>query len=165
MHAEINRRLAAILVGTLMSASGCATIIRLKERSPDGGFFQRIDVTSVPAGARIVVDGADKGLTPLGIYVDRRRKDVTVRLERDGFMPSEITLRRGVGGALLGDLALGLAPFSPTLDLADTGPPSRQTRVTFAVALPLIALVTDFISGAIYTRSSRVYVRLLPAPR
>ena len=160
MQARWNRGLAAVTLALV--SVGCATILHQGERrSAERGFFQRIDVTSVPPGSTVILDGQDRGVTPLAIHVDRRRKDAVVRLQLEGYRPVDIPLTRKVGGAVIADVALGLFALNPLFGLEKSGP-SQGTKLAIGVALPAAALLTDFVSGAVYKHESKVSVRLVP---
>ena len=152
-------------VALALVSVGCATIFRQGERrSDERGFFQRIDVASVPSGATVTFDGQERGVTPLGIHVDRRRKDASVRLQMDGYKPIDVPLTRSVGGAVIADVALGLFALNPLYGLEESGP-SPGAKIAIGVGLPVAALFTDFVSGAVYKHDSKVSVRLVPVVR
>jgi hypothetical protein len=52
---------------------------------------QKIPVTSNPMGAKINVDGQDKGTTPLSLYL-KRANDHRIRIEKTGYNPVDILL-------------------------------------------------------------------------
>jgi len=91
------------LAGALL-ATNCATITARKTE-------QGIPVTSVPAGATIIVNGVKQGVTPLVIWLARKWKGHVVRIESPGYNPVEIRLGRKLsGGVLLGNFLLGIVP-------------------------------------------------------
>jgi hypothetical protein len=94
----------------------CATIFR--------GTSQKIPVTSNPAGARIIVDGKDMGLTPLSVKLAKKR-DHLIRLEKEGYAPLEMrALSRGAGGRalfILGNVIWGILAAMPGALLATEG--------------------------------------------
>jgi hypothetical protein len=96
---------ALFLFLTLMSvllAPNCATLTRSK--------MQRIPVTSSPAGATVIVNGIQQGVTPLEIRLARKGKGQVIRIESPGYNPVEISVERKFSTAmLLGDVALGAA--------------------------------------------------------
>ncbi|NTV80892.1 MAG: PEGA domain-containing protein [Candidatus Aminicenantes bacterium] len=97
---------ALLLILTLMSmllSPGCATLTR------DG--WQKSPVTSAPAGAAVIVNGIQRGVTPLTITLATRQKNQVIRIESPGYDPVEIRPRRKLSGeTLVGSLLLGLAP-------------------------------------------------------
>jgi hypothetical protein len=94
--------LIAALAGVLF-APGCATLTR--------NAWQRIPVTSAPPGAAVIVNGIQKGVTPLTITLARRRKGQIIRIESPGYDPVEIRPRRKLSGeTLAGSLLLGMVP-------------------------------------------------------
>ncbi len=66
---------ALAIVG--MMTSGCATIVHLCSS-------EELSVSSVPSGAKVVIDGTERGVTPLATQVERK-KDHAVVLTKDGF--------------------------------------------------------------------------------
>jgi len=82
---------------------GCATLTR--------NGWQRIPVTSSPAGAAVIINGIQKGATPLIVKLATKQESQIIRIESPGFNPLEIRLRRRLSGeTLLGSLFLGLMP-------------------------------------------------------
>jgi len=88
------------------------------------GTTQSIDISSSPSRAKIYVNGENRGQTPQTIIIDRGA-DNRIRLMLDGFEPYEITLTKD------------LSVFYAVIDL-----------FTF----PVVNLVIDFVTGAIYTQ-------------
>lgn len=70
---------------SLFSLPGCVTLL--------GKRTQSVIVTSSPAAARVLVDGAFEGLAPLGLRAARRTPHV-IRFEAEGYRPVEIRLKR-----------------------------------------------------------------------
>jgi hypothetical protein len=68
-----------------LSLPGCVTIL--------GKRTQGVTVTARPAGARVLVDGAFEGLTPLGLRLAKRPPHV-IRVEKEGYRPVEIRLKK-----------------------------------------------------------------------
>jgi len=86
----------------VLLSPGCATLTRSSR--------QRIPVTSSPAGAKVIVNGVEKGATPLEIRLPRKGKGQVIRIESPGYNPVEISVERKFSTAmLLGDVALGAA--------------------------------------------------------
>ncbi len=98
------KNVAQVLILTLASAlltPNCASIIRHRT--------QGIPVTSSPAGATVIVNGVQQGMTPLLINLPRKLKGQVIRIESPGYNPVEIRLRRTLsGGIFLGNLMFGL---------------------------------------------------------
>jgi hypothetical protein len=77
---------------------GCATIMH--------GTTQDVGFGSSPSGAKVTIDGQEKGKTP--VIVDLRRKDNhQVRIELDGYQPYETSIVRKVSGWVLGNILFG----------------------------------------------------------
>jgi PEGA domain len=77
--------LALIVTWLVFSLQGCMTIVGQKRQS--------VSVTAVPAGARIIVDGAYQGVPPLSLKLTKKPPHI-IRIEKDGYRPVEIRLRK-----------------------------------------------------------------------
>lgn len=55
---------------------------------------QGIRVYSDPPGARVLLSGVEAGTTPVRVNVSRKATDVVIRLEKAGYQPAEIPLKR-----------------------------------------------------------------------
>ena len=84
------------LIAVLL-ASGCASM--------QGGRSPVVLVESEPPGARILVGGEPVGMTPN--FVELKRRDAVVTLERDGFLTKEVEVPRSVAGGVMGNVLLG----------------------------------------------------------
>ncbi|MFA5083929.1 MAG: PEGA domain-containing protein [Candidatus Paceibacterota bacterium] len=71
------------------AASGCATITK--------GRYQNIPVASNPSGAKVIVDGKEYQ-TPCTMRLKRSQHLYKVRIEKEGYEPTEATLRRVTPG-------------------------------------------------------------------
>jgi hypothetical protein len=78
--------------------SSCATIIN--------GSRQPISISSNPTSARISIDGIPQGTTPF-IANLKRRDNHFIKIEMDGYLPSEVMLARKVSGWIAGNLVFG----------------------------------------------------------
>src|SRR5690625_2407628 len=67
----------------ILFTSGCASISR--------GPTQRVEVTSEPAGARIIENGRTIGITPDALQLSRKRAH-TLSIEKPGFKPESVTI-------------------------------------------------------------------------
>ena len=82
----------------LIMLIGCASIMH--------GTSQDIGIGSSPSGAKVTINGQEKGKTPM--IVDLRRKDNhQVRIELDGYMPYDTTIVRKVSGWVVGNILFG----------------------------------------------------------
>jgi hypothetical protein len=94
---------AWLLILPLMSvllSPGCATLTR---RST-----QRIPVTSSPAGATVIVNGVQQGVTPLNLRLARKDKGQVIRIECPGYNPLEVRMRRSFSSVhAMGDGLVG----------------------------------------------------------
>lgn len=90
----------AVLLQFLLLA-GCASIMH--------GTTQQIAVSSSPTGAKVTVNGMDRGVTP--VIADLKRKDNhVVRVTLEGYQPFEMALTRSVSGWVWGNLVFGGIP-------------------------------------------------------
>jgi hypothetical protein len=72
---SIISRIFIVAMGLLCAS--CATLIH--------GSRQRVSVYSDPPGARVMVNGSDKGVTPTNISVKRANSEHTIKLVRPGY--------------------------------------------------------------------------------
>ena len=95
--------LLMLTLASALLAPNCATLTREKT--------QKIPVTSVPAGATVIVNGVKQGVTPLMITLARKWKGQIIRIESPGFNAVEIRPERKLSrGVLLGNFLLGVMP-------------------------------------------------------
>jgi hypothetical protein len=76
----------------------CATIIH--------GSKQNVVILSEPKKASIEIDGINMGLTPYVARITRRDKHL-VKVQIDGYIPYEITLKRKLDGWIFGNIIFG----------------------------------------------------------
>ena len=62
----IRALLTTFLLALGSIVSGCATIVHL-------GGNEELNVSSEPAGAKVVIDGTERGVTPLATKVERKK--------------------------------------------------------------------------------------------
>ncbi len=86
------------VVSFLFLVIGCCTIV--------SGRNQNLPVISTPSGARVIVNGVQQQ-SPCTLVLDRQQLLYQVKIEKDGYEPVEITLRRGVNGWIWGNVLLG----------------------------------------------------------
>lgn len=98
--------LLTFLVIALLTS--CASIIH--------GSKQSVNFSSIPPGAKIVIDGKDYGITPKSIELKRKgrlkgedsnKKEYNVTIELDSYYPYEIKITREMDGWFLGNLLFG----------------------------------------------------------
>ena len=77
--------LALIVTWLVFSLQGCMTIVGQKR--------QFVSVTAGPAGARVLVDGVYQGEPPLNLKLAKKPPHV-IRIEKEGYRPVEIRLRK-----------------------------------------------------------------------
>lgn len=141
---------ALLLLLTLTSVlitPNCATLTRKRT--------QGIPVTSSPAGATVIVNGVEQGVTPIEIKLARQQKGQVIRLESPGYNPFEIRLMKKTwGGAFFGNILLGLLPgVAPagvySLSHGDRG--GELIWVLSAAGFGAIFTMFDSLSGAANT--------------
>ena len=134
-----------LLLLCVLLANGCASMHH--------GRSQPVIVRSEPPGARILVGGEARGVTPDFVMLSRRGAVIT--LEKDGFLPAEIEVPRSMAEMLLGDVALGVLWMMTGLPrlfgLARTAP---------YVLAPTLGL--DLATGAAWELDEEVSARLEP---
>lgn len=145
-------RTSALAVGALATTAGCATFF--------GGTTQRIEVTSTPPGAEVLLDGEPVGATPAEIRVSRRHREPQIRIKKDGgthyaWLRRKISLRRilpsiaaGVFLGYLGGITGGWPPIEEHDGLSAAG----------GLAWGAAPVILDLVSGAAYAFPSRVTV-------
>ena len=93
-------KVLALLVLCVFLFQYCATIIR--------GTSQEIPVTSNPSGAKIVVDGEEKGYAPVIVKLKKKKSHI-IQIKKEGYNTVEIltTRKTPIGVYFLGNLLLG----------------------------------------------------------
>jgi len=77
---------ASVLLLSILLAPNCAMAFR--------GHEQNVPVTSSPAGATVIVNGFEQGVTPTEICLSRNKKGQVIRIEAAGYNPVEIRPKR-----------------------------------------------------------------------
>jgi hypothetical protein len=98
----------ALIVSSVFLFQNCATISR--------GTYLKIPVTSNPLGAKIIVNGVERGYSPLELKLNRKKNHI-IRLEKQGYNPLEIRIIRKISSGLLvssfiGNTLLAIIPAS-----------------------------------------------------
>jgi hypothetical protein len=148
--------IAAAVIPALFAAGGCASLAH----HTGWNATTLIEVVSDPPGAQVTVGGKVVGLTPGLIVLKRQQAHATVHVEKDGYEPADVALKRTVSGWIALDMALALYAVHPN-GFADN-PESRGQKVGIAVGLTTAALIIDFANGAAYNLPPRVQVTLKP---
>ena len=131
------------------SVTGCGTIVH--------GRHQDVAVTSSPSGARVLVGGKDQGTTPTRVPVARRKTGIVLRLEKEGFPPVEVTLKRTISGWIALNALAGASQF------ANQGLSSTRQQAGAAAAVAAASFGIDFLTGAACKLDPpRVHVTLEP---
>lgn len=160
------RSVLFMIIASVLLAPNCAMLTRKSN--------QRIPVTSSPAGAKVIINGVEHGVTPLEIRLPRNGKHQVIRIESPGYNPLEISVERKVSTVmLLGDVAMGAAIglgvsfFFTAVDILELDPSESKSEKAFwygASAAVLALTLIDTGSGRIYSLKPRdLTVRLTKA--
>jgi len=140
--------LMILFVGVSGSASGCATIVHL-------GGSEELNVTSEPPMAKVIVDGAERGVTPIAVKVERKQTH-KVLVSKEGYEESQTSVESklswwmagnvifgGIIGFLVDVLSGGGYTIDPdkvsvTLNPSSTAPAVTQSSVSSSNPPPLI---------------------------
>ena len=115
-------------------SAGCAT-------AGGGGAQTTLLVTTEPAGATLFVNGANMGPTPVTLQVKPGEHSLGLRLVREGYQESRVTVTRHNAGTLEASLPLEGEP----IDRARGGS-SSEALGTAAVAAAVTAI--DRLAGS-----------------
>ena len=98
------RNILAVLTALAFFSQGCATI--------SSNWGQKIPVTSSPMGAKIFVDGKERGETPMELAL-KRKQDHLIRIELEGYDPYEISIgrKKSPWKSIIGNMIIGGLPF------------------------------------------------------
>ncbi|MFA9453646.1 MAG: PEGA domain-containing protein [Candidatus Aminicenantaceae bacterium] len=99
------RSILALVMASAFLFQGCATI--------SSNWGQKIPVTSSPMGAKIFVDGKEKGETPMELVLKRKQNHL-IRIELEGYDPYEISIgqKKSPWKSIIGNLIVGGLPFA-----------------------------------------------------
>lgn len=95
----MNYRVATALFGILVLHSGCATLVHR-------GASEDLTIKSEPVGATVVLDGVERGVTPLQVTVERNEPH-TVVLSMDGFKEATRKIESNLSWWVAGNAASG----------------------------------------------------------
>lgn len=149
---------AALLLAALLG-QGCMTLL--------GRRSQTVTVTASSAGASVFVDGKLAGVTPLALKVAKRAPGV-IRIEKDGYRPVEIRLKKRKAWI---PIILPNLLWAPPIAFLGFNPDAQTPSQEFwFVAAPVIgalasvgAMVLDGLSDKTTVRAPRhLDVRLEP---
>jgi uncharacterized protein YceK len=87
-----------LILGTILLVTGCASIV--------SGTTQPISFNSTPAGATVLVNGADMGKTPVTLQL-KRNQNYAVGINLDGYKPETMDIKRGLNGWVWGNIIFG----------------------------------------------------------
>ena len=87
-----------LIVASLLSISGCATIV--------SGTTQSVTIQSTPAGASVFIDGVEKGVTPLTLEL-KRKADTTLKVSKEGYQDVTMPLPTKFNSMFWGNIIIG----------------------------------------------------------
>lgn len=73
---------------------------------------------SEPTGATVSVKGESVGVTPARVVLERKESHVVLRLEKEGYEPVDVPLKRDASGWTTANLLLGIGGPLPALLVA-----------------------------------------------
>jgi hypothetical protein len=155
-----NGIMTALTICVLLIGQNCSLIVRTTA--------QAVPVTSNPVGARIIVDGKDAGQTPLSLLL-KRNKSHTVRIEKDGYNPTELRVTRKMTARIAIEalavpiiaVSVGLSVFLAHVIITDAEKSWKAYSDTFDTivwvtgAAGAAAVIADTASGANNTLTPR----------
>jgi len=97
----VRRSISSVTLALCGVVAGCATVVH--------GRDQAIPIVSDPQGARVVIDSAFIGVTPLVATVSRKRNHL-VSVTHDSFPPAYIALEHHLSPWVFGDVWLMVFP-------------------------------------------------------
>jgi hypothetical protein len=142
----------ALLLAALLG-QGCMTLL--------GRRSQSVTVTASSVGASVFVDGKLAGVTPLALDVAKRAPGV-IRIEKDGYRPVEIRLKKRKAWVpiILPNLLWAGLGF-PALTAVDITTDRERLMANFFVALGLAAPVAAMILDGLSDKSTMLAPRHL----
>ena len=149
VRCDVRARAASVLVVLGFSLPGCATIVH--------GRHQDVAVASSPPGARVLVEGSERGTTPTRLSLERKKLAIVLRFEKEGFRPAEVSLKRTTSGWIALDALAGASEF------ANQGLSSTGQQAAVAAGVAAFSFGIDFLTGGAYQLDpARVHVTLEP---
>ncbi|RPI14369.1 MAG: PEGA domain-containing protein [Ignavibacteriae bacterium] len=92
--------LLLLLLSNFLLFTGCATLF--------SGSKDEIDLSSEPSGAQVLVNGADRGKTPLNLRL-KKGKEYTIEFVKEGYEKKTWNLTYSIGaGWIILDILSGL---------------------------------------------------------
>ena len=92
------KRIITLSLAFSLFLSSCCSIIN--------GRSQDVGISSSPAGANVIVDGQNRGITPLTLQLERDENH-TIVIEKEGFQSQSATMTKSVSGWIWGNLFIG----------------------------------------------------------
>ena len=134
-----------------VAIAGCASM--------RNGRTQMVEISSVPAGARVVVDGESRGVTPTVLELPRKARQIEIGMELDGFAAERVVLSRRASGWVMGNVG-AFAPFLLNQGFGSYGPVVLGYLIAVATSMGI-----DFVSGSAYEHQpDGVHIVLKPSP-
>ncbi|NIM91619.1 MAG: PEGA domain-containing protein [Candidatus Aminicenantes bacterium] len=143
-------KVLALLVTCVFFFQHCATIIR--------GTSQEIPVTSNPSGAKIIVDGEEKGYVPVILKLKKKKSHI-IQIKKEGYNTVEIltTRKTPIGVHFLGNLLLGASmAFGNIMLFANLDTNDKISEelavggmISGGILMLIFPFAVDFRSGAV----------------
>jgi len=95
---SVNKLNVMALAGLSFVLSGCATVIN--------GTSQDFSINTDPVGARATLSTGTECVTPCEVSL-KRRHDLRIDFEKDGYEPAYVLVQSRTGGAIAGNILLG----------------------------------------------------------
>jgi len=119
--------------GCAILFSGCALLF--------GKRFEEVQIQSDPSGAKVYQDGVYQGETPISLVYDRQDAPLVV-LEKEGFAPTQLQIRRGLNN--LGKLdAVFCWTIVPLFDFREYGRMLKYKESAVFVPLQTEEMIRD----------------------
>jgi hypothetical protein len=98
MKQSIKQVGSTLVVGALLTLTGCATVLR--------GTGHGIGISSQPPGAEVIVDNQIHGVTPVSVKL-KRKENHQIVVQMDGYEPYAVMLTRQTSGWVFGNILFG----------------------------------------------------------
>ena len=157
------RSILAFVIASAFLFQGCATI--------SSNWGQKIPVTSSPMGAKIIVDGKERGETPMEVVLKRKQAHL-IRIEMEGYDPYEISISRKkspwrsiIGNLIIGGIPTGMVSEYIWGETASEDKPLTGEYFWYGFIAGFVALmIVDVATGSMgYLAPKKVVVDLSKA--
>ena len=161
MAISINSSICRLVVAAVcVSSCACASAVH--------GTRQKIEIHTDPPGAVATAEGQSV-TTPGVLDLRRKTKDAAIRIEKEGYRPAVVRLKRSLSGAVWWNLVLipaGAAAgweATPETSGLDNMFAEAENGALAALIVPLIFFGADFSGGGAY-RLDPPYISITLVP-